>query len=552
MNEPAKIIGEPAEAEAGFSMLELMLALMASGILILAVFRFTQDWQESTVNHIVADHLITVHEAAEAYVSANFMELWVDTFGESIADTNSDGIYDNSDLVSIGDHIQIPLDSAGWTTFYLKDETGVLSPSFPDRNALNHQLSVYVLNAGIIGGKRTLEVITKSWALASDPDASPASDKRIREIASIIGTKGGYISAVEEETGTVLVNVCSNPASDITGIFGTWQIPVTDLQSPVAGSPFCQSVAPQAGLGGYPIAYSRITFDELNDKYLYRIAIPGRPELNRMRTNIDMGGRSFTGANALIADYARVENTLRVYGGNFVVDEIAQIYGNSSALVESITTVDPANLIYDVDGNVIGSRCYYTDPLSYDHADKNEIDPLAVGSPGCKVVPGRGDLIVKGRGLPAGAAALTVEELYAPEATIFAETNNSSGPLNISGDLNISGTASANELNTGDMTASNTDVLFSGTLNQFDINGSVPTTIQINADNVTTSSLAVSGSLDATNVNTDNLTSTGTTTISGSMDATNLSADNITSCTAIVQSDGTGGFIIVPDYNCSP
>ncbi len=548
------------EKTGGFSLLELLLALIVGGFLMIAAFKLFDDWGKYTINRKAAKQIMAVHEAAEAYVRANFMEIWSGEFGENTEDVNGDGEYSNSDLVAIGHHFQIPMENSGWTPLFLKDSTGVLPSSFPNVNVFGHQFSAYVRNAGIVGGKKTLEVYTKTWGLGGDSNAVPVPDRHLRDIAASMGAKGGYISAINEENGTVIANVCSSLNSRITGTFGTWGIDVSNLQSPIAGPRFCHSIAPQAGLGGYPVAFGRIYFDDLDERLLYRVEIPGRPELNQMRANLDMDGNSLYGVGTITADYLRVglifyqhARSLNSDGFGLYVEEIAQIYGdNESLLLEMIRTVDSANYRYDPDGNYLGTKCAFDGTLVVDVANKNSIWVDAVGSPGCKVMPGHGDLIVKGVGLPAGTPALTVESLLAPEASLVAGTIKAENFMPISGDVHISGKTTVNTATATGISSGSTAVTGSGTMNEFTINSLNSPILEITAGSISASSLSVSGSLNAANIAADKIAVGGSATLEGIADFDDLSAGAITACTAIIQSDGMGGFITVPDYDCTP
>jgi competence protein ComGC len=116
--------------------------------------------------------------------------------------------------------------------------------------------------------------------------------KRLPGIAAMAGAKSGMI--VGEE---------------VQGAFGGWQATLTD---------FPASAIPDLQLA------SLLHFDDLSieSDYLFRKAVAGRPELNRMETSLDMDGNdiddiaALTGRSGMlqINDNATVENALSVGG----------------------------------------------------------------------------------------------------------------------------------------------------------------------------------------------------------------------------------------------
>ncbi len=78
----------------------------------------------------------------------------------------------------------------------------------------------------------------------------------------------------------------------------------------------------------------RVSFDTDVDPYLHRIEIPGRPELNRMLADLDMGGFAIDNALTVEARNFNVEDEMTV-AGRLTADEIAS---TGDAMVGEILT----------------------------------------------------------------------------------------------------------------------------------------------------------------------------------------------------------------------
>jgi type II secretory pathway pseudopilin PulG len=100
---------------------------------------------------------------------------------------------------------------------------------------------------------------------------APAGEIDIRRVAQIIGAQGGYISA-------------SNTA---VAQGSAWQVPLSNY-----------GVSP--GAGRLATALFFLDGAVAND-YLYRNAVPGKPELNRMNAALNMGGNDIVAARAITA-----------------------------------------------------------------------------------------------------------------------------------------------------------------------------------------------------------------------------------------------------------
>lgn len=202
---------------------------------------------------------------------------------------------DNITNKQVADHAELVADAAGK---YLKDYYSVIAatagPSSPAVITVPMLKSTGYLDAGIsnrnsFGQDYSVLVIqpvpNQLQALVVTTGGQAIAELDGRRIAQNMGAKGGFIS----KTNTTVA----------TGSYGGWEMPLAQY-----------SIAPGAG----HIATALFLKDGavVND-YLYRNAVPGHPELNRMNTAIDMNGKNINNA-ATVAATAVTTNTMTASG----------------------------------------------------------------------------------------------------------------------------------------------------------------------------------------------------------------------------------------------
>jgi hypothetical protein len=86
--------------------------------------------------------------------------------------------------------------------------------------------------------------------------------------------------------------------------------------------------------GGYLVHYRYTSFEDSAGDYMFRVSIPGRPELNRMYGTLNMGGHNIMGAdnvttaNDLILDGRALVNGQMRVGGNTSIQQGDVVAGN--------------------------------------------------------------------------------------------------------------------------------------------------------------------------------------------------------------------------------
>ncbi|OWJ89365.1 pilus assembly protein PilV, partial [Pseudomonas sp. A46] len=155
-----------------------------------------------------------------------------------------------------------PTTPATITTAMLKT-TNYLPSGFSDKNAFGQDYTVRVIEPQP----------NQLQALVVSTGGQTIRELDGRRVAQYMGARGGFISSTD--------------TSMATGSFGGWQ---------VALAPF--GVTPGAG----HIATALFLEDGavVND-YLYRNAVPGKPEVNRMNTAINMNGNNLNSAGTVSA-----------------------------------------------------------------------------------------------------------------------------------------------------------------------------------------------------------------------------------------------------------
>lgn len=188
-----------------------------------------------------AGELRQVASAAQAYIQANY------TAVEANATPSSPAL------------ITVPMLEA----------TGYLSSSISQYNPFGQEWVVEVLQPQ----PGQLQTLVTSWGGAAIPE------KLAPAIAAQTGQEGGFVP-YNGQYGSLSSNVAE-------GAYGHWQVPLTGYINPGPGR--------LAAL----LAFNN---GNLQNDYLYRVAVPGQPQLNTMQTALNMGANSVENANNIHAN----------------------------------------------------------------------------------------------------------------------------------------------------------------------------------------------------------------------------------------------------------
>jgi hypothetical protein len=121
-------------------------------------------------------------------------------------------------------------------------------------------------------------------ALVTSQGGTPISDtKELVQIAAQAGAQGGFIPYANQAGDATMT------PTNAYGAYGAWKLPMTGYTNP--GSGHLASLLIFSG-------------SQANNGFLYRVAVPGQPQLNDMQTDLgmtDVGGtaHNITGANQI-------------------------------------------------------------------------------------------------------------------------------------------------------------------------------------------------------------------------------------------------------------
>lgn len=456
----------------------------------------------------LARRVTLVHDLSSSYVESNFIDIWQAGFGENgndpatATDFNGDGTIDQNDICCVGAILELPIDEKPPNPRFLKDASGALAATFPRTTFMGHGITTFLRDAGIVGGKRTIELITVTFADATTPDSKPVDEIRAIEISRILGPRGGVIPERLDLSAP-------GPADLLRSAYGSWNLPASDLAALFTANGYGSMLSPPAGGGtrdgSFLILYEPVSYqDELKEDVLYKVSVPGRPELNRMEANLDMNQQAIRRIEYLDADNLRATGDVVLAEGDrqsgvpttagnaFVVGGHMRIESSESHVSATTRYTNPADAILDpVTGVVINDRCKLQGGWRDETGGSAAIDPVAAGP--CNVEGGV--LTIKGNAI--------LDRLEANGASLSADAVSTPGGLTVSGNaialsgrfVNMSGTNTllVNSLNTtnivtgsGSATTVNAQTVSGGVLNTtaVNINGSTLIAGSLNANSV--------------------------------------------------------------------
>ncbi len=129
-------------------------------------------------------------------------------------------------------------------------------------------------------------------------------------IAAQTGQEGGFIPYAGQYG--------SASSSTAMGAYGGWSVSMAGYANPGAG---------------HLASLVAFTNGNLQNDYLYRVAVPGQPQLNTMQTNINMGGNAINNASSFATTNNQV--TMANYSGGLAAVKTTSGDGKSSTLLSS-------------------------------------------------------------------------------------------------------------------------------------------------------------------------------------------------------------------------
>ncbi|MBU2758835.1 shufflon system plasmid conjugative transfer pilus tip adhesin PilV [Acidithiobacillus sulfurivorans] len=221
----------------------VLFAVIISALAVPAVYMVMSSQQQQELSTAAAIQMARVEKAAEAYITANAGAI------ESVATGSSPAV------------ITVPM----------LESTGYLPNGFTSVNPFGQTWEVQVLQPT----SGNLQALVVSYG------GNTVKAKVAGQVAQIAGASGGVIGG---GSGEYAVPGCTG--GEACGSYNGWSVTTSGYQNI------------QPGHFAALLAYSN---GQLQSDYLYRVAVPGQPQLNTMQTNLNMGTNSVNNANEVNA-----------------------------------------------------------------------------------------------------------------------------------------------------------------------------------------------------------------------------------------------------------
>lgn len=317
--------------EAGFTLLEMLLTVAVLSTTLLLITRLFEDTARSA---LYERNAVYVNEVMNASVDM------IDTM------TGFNTIYALLQTPATPAEMEVPLTSdplnAGVNPHNITIQDGAAAQNiFPSPMLANTRLS----EISPLGTRMTvLFFILDDPTSAADERTlgvmvaglDPVAESDLRAAASSLGAGGGFISSVAENAGVCLPVGC---AATIRSVHNAWRIDATTFsgmrfRTQIDGTPA------SAANGGYIVSFRFFSESEIAGDYLYRLPQLSSPELNSMRSDIQMAGNNLVGVdnitfsqdwilsgrtNLHVKGSIFAEGRLNIEGGEAIIDGDAEI-----------------------------------------------------------------------------------------------------------------------------------------------------------------------------------------------------------------------------------
>lgn len=267
----------------GFSLVEMLLTIMVVTGLLIAVFELLEDYVEKELAVATADYMENIALAVQDIVEnpTYFQEAY------ALADARPSDTLE----LSFNDLVE------GFGTI---PGSTRLNEMVRDRNPMGASISVLLRisdDPSDMSDVQAFDILVATNELIID--------ERLRRAATAAGGHGGLIR---------------EGSNSIRNAFASWEIPVNNF-SGTAWASTVMSEPASIEEGGYLAHYRHVSFEDIAGDYMFRVSVAGRPDLNRMYTNLDMGSNNIMGTDnfalsndALLKGQAIVDGNVSVAG----------------------------------------------------------------------------------------------------------------------------------------------------------------------------------------------------------------------------------------------
>ena len=284
----------------GFTLLELLLVVAILSVLLTGATVGFNNWFEDSVDRKVSREMKDLQKNSEEYIELNFIDIL-------------------ASIPTLNDVVEINLNDM--------IAQGFLPENYSATNSYRQPLRVFVRNAqaNSVNGE-VIEVLT-----VSDDNGVNATAKDLDRILNVATNGGPSVGIV---TDLNIGPTCCN--GNIQNVNSTWSVPL----SAIAG--YNPNVSESTG---QIAVYGRTSQkDVFTNNYLFRLNVPGSPELNKMETNLDLNGNDISGAGVIVFDSMQSQGSANISG--------VEASGLSSAYVLAVR--DDLDLSGDLNIRAVG------------------------------------------------------------------------------------------------------------------------------------------------------------------------------------------------------
>ena len=338
----------------GLSLFGSLLALGLLGMMVLAAALFFETWMLEKRARLAARQLTVLSDAAASHVSGRFPALLAGV-------TNG---------------------PAEFTLASLRT-AGALPAGFSDVNAMGRGYRVLMLAAG----PKALDLLVTQTV--------PAGDTAVPAAALLQADGRARMGLVAPDAAQRL----AGPAIDAD---------IGAFQAAFAGAPAAGALA----------TLRRLDHRAVYGDQLYRVAVPGFADANRMETDLDLGGNDLTGAGTVEAEGLTLENDLTVGGGLTVTGDLM--------VGRAVQVSGPAEIAAGINAasaNIAGAASAGSLTVTYDlrAASLTATGAVNAGSIGASGAVAAGSASLTGlQGGSVTARAVTATSVSAASATVRA------------------------------------------------------------------------------------------------------------------------------------
>lgn len=241
--------------------MEMLLTTMVVSGLLVAIFNLLEDYAEERLAKSTAEYMETIALAVE------------DILADPIHFQTVYGLAN----ARPSDIIELTLNDLT-TGFDAIPASTRLNENIRNRTPMGSEIDILLRiadNPAIDTDSQSMEIIVAT--------SEPLMAERARRAATEAGPYGGLLR---------------NDTDPIRSSFASWTVDVASL----AGTGWASAVAATPAVENdtaYIVHYRHMSFDESAGDYMFRISVPGRPELNRMYTNLNMATNNIMGTDDL-------------------------------------------------------------------------------------------------------------------------------------------------------------------------------------------------------------------------------------------------------------